>query len=111
MQTGKYYQDLHCTNLNLSLEVPENSIDEDMILEIGTKDAANAPPIPCEFGERVLSDVVKIKPYGVQFKIPATLKIKHSVLNLPINLPELSKIVVKWYDRKNGIWKPLATSE
>ena len=107
MPIGKFGHALTCTNLNLSLEVPKNSIDEDMILEIGTKGAANAPFIPCEFGERILSDVVKIKPYGVQFKIPATLLIEHSA----INLPELSSIVVKWYDKKNKIWKPLATSE
>ena len=86
--------------LNLSLDVPENSVDGEVRLSITTIDISKVPPITFEFGETALSDVIDMEPSGIQFKKPATLTVHHSV----VELPELSSIVVKFYDHENTKW-------
>ena len=94
---------LHCTVMNITLQVPANSVELETQLEICRTDTRNVPLIPCDFGEVTLSDVVKITPLGVKFNTPATLSIAHNV----VDLPEHSYIVVKFYDCENNEWLEL----
>ena len=98
---------IHFDDLNLSLEFPRNSTSTKVQLEISTSDASNAPPIPCSFGNIVLSDVIQIEPIGIQFNRPAVLSIQHSA----IELPDLASIAIKCYDytKKDWVTLPLYT--
>ena len=91
---------LYCDSLHLSLEVQRNSINMEVQLEIITIDISKAPPIPCDFGEVILSDVIQVNPMGILFKRPAILSIYHSI----VELPELSSIGVKCYDFEIKEW-------
>ena len=85
---------------NLSLSVPENSVDREVHLNIRTTEVRKVPPIAFEFGERALSGILELEPIGIQFKLPATLTVRHSV----VELPELSSIVLKFYNHEVEKW-------
>ena len=85
---------------NVSLQIPPSSVDDGVQLKISTIKLSKAPHIPCCFGEAVLSDVVKVGPIGLEFRIPAVLSISHSA----IEVPEHSSIVLKCFDRKTNEW-------
>ena len=86
--------------LSLSLHVPENSVDSEIYLAISTADMSTIPPVTLQFGETVVGDVIDMKPSGIEFRKPATLTVRHSV----VELPELSSIVVKFYDHEEKNW-------
>ena len=85
---------------NVTLEVRPKSVDYEVILGIRAVRSSEAPPIPCDFGEMVLSEIIEMKPLGMKFKIPAVLSIKHSA----VKLPELSSVVIKGYDHEKKKW-------
>ena len=86
--------------LNVSLDVPENSVDSKIHLDIGTTSASSVPPITFEFGERALSGIIDMKPIGIVFKKAATITVRHSVIELPL----LSSIGVKFYNHEKKAW-------
>ena len=94
--------------LNVKLEVQPNSIDDKEVeLGIKTIGPSKAPPIPCDFDEVILSDIVKVEPTWMQFKKKAVLIIKHSVSKLP----KLSSVAIKCYDDENKEWVKLPRFE
>ena len=97
--------DSHYSTSLLTLQVPADSIDQEVQLKIGKADESKVPPIDCEFGEMILSEVIQIEPMELNFKIPAVLSIKHSV----IEMPECSSIVIKSYDHETQEWTILNT--
>ena len=94
-----------CDALNLTLTVPENSIDHEVQFEISSTSTSNVPPISCDFGETILSDAILLEPIGKEFRKPAVLSVGHSV----VELPELTSIVIKCYDHENKEWITLPT--
>ena len=97
--------DVHYSTSILSLHVPAGSVDQRVELKIRAADVSKIPQIPIEFGEMILSHVVQIEPMKLNFKIPAVLSLKHSI----IDLPELSSTVIKCYDHNAMEWKNLET--
>ena len=98
----------HIEILNLSLEVPPNAVESKVTLEIGEMDAIDSPPIPLDFGEMVLSDVIQIKAVGqdiVNFSEPVILSVNHGIEEMP----ELASIVIKCYEYDNKQWKIMQT--
>ena len=85
------------------LETPANAVNDEVQLEITSLPTENAPAIPCDYGEFFLSDVVLIRPIGIQFRTAANLSIEHGITDLQ----ELSAIVIKWYDNEKREWLPL----
>ena len=83
--------------------MPENSIDTEVYLELTAIDVSKVPPITLEFGETIVSDVISIEPLGFTFMEPAILSIEHSA----VDLPELSTIVIKFYDYLERTWVTL----
>ena len=79
--------------MNISLEVPENSVDNEVYLRIildnGPKDKDNFK-----------SGVFSIKPYGIIFKIPAILTVRLS----GITLSDPSSIAMKRYEDETMEW-------
>ena len=89
--------------LNIKLEVQPNSVDAKVELGIKTIVSSKAPPIPCDFGEMIISDIVKVEPTWIKFKKEAVLIIMHSVNKLP----KLSSVALKCYDDENKKWVKL----
>ena len=100
----------HATSIkteNISLQIPSSSVDVGVQLKVSTIKLSKAPHIPCNFGEVILSDVVKVEPIGMEFRIPAVLSINHSA----IEVPEHSSIVLKCFDRIKNEWVKLPKFE
>ena len=62
-----------CKNLKFSLEIPPYAVNHEVQLEISNLSVENAPTIPCDYGEFILSDIVLIRPTGMRFRIPANV--------------------------------------
>ena len=96
----KENRDVHYSTSVFTLQVAADSIDQDVQMKIRTADESTAPPINCEFGEVILSEVIQIEPMELDFKVPAVLSINHSV----VEMPECSSIVIKCYDHGKKEW-------
>ena len=94
---------LHCESLKLTLEVPPKALDKEVPVEICAVCEEEAPTIPCDFGEFILSDIIQIHPLALRFSKPAFLSIDHGVNNLP----ELSCAAIKCFDLEKKEWVEL----
>ena len=61
------------------------------------------PEVPCDFGEKTLSDVIQMEPLYHDLLKPVVLTFSHSV----VELPEHSAIVIKSYDDSSKEWNIL----
>ena len=93
-------------HLNLLLDVPQDAAfeDEGIQFEATAIDIENAPPIPCEVGETILSAIVKIQPLNaIKKKKPITLLFEHGIAEIP----ELSSMVIMYYNNVRKEWEKL----
>ena len=82
--------------MNISLEVPENSVDNEVYLRI----ILDNGPKNKDSDENIIIRVLSIKPYGIIFKIPAILTVGLS----DNTLSDPSSIAMKRYEHKTMEW-------
>ena len=93
--------------LGVTLDVPQDAID-DIQLEISCVAPSDKPlsqaPIRLDFGDCIVSDIIKIGPCGFSFKQPAFLSIPYSVCEVPFG----RHISMKCFNEEKDTWEDIA---
>ena len=90
----------------IKLEVPKGAFEGDTVVQLATLDKDRVPKIPTDFGEVVLSDIIKVGPDDASFKVPAILSIPHSISEVPKH----SSICINHFDSDARKWVRLPCS-
>ena len=90
----------------ITLQVPEGALEDDTVVQIAILDSSTAPKIPTDLGEVVLSDIIKVGPDDITFRVPVILSIPHSVTEIPKH----SSICVNHFDSDTEKWVRLPCS-